>query len=134
MPTETTRDHDEIVKQERAVLEKYGLRWAVLAAWVDQIRGRGLAVPREASEKLTESRILISSGCFSSCQVGCLLTDAEGMLVVTDGSSPRSRTDFWLDLLGQVMDSTAPPARILAIPGVQVHLSECLGAGCACTG
>ena len=31
MAAAPTRERDEILKQEAAVLEKYGLRWAVLA-------------------------------------------------------------------------------------------------------
>ena len=134
MPTTPDTQRDEIRKQERVVLEKYGLRWAVLATWQDQLGARGLPLPKEATEVLMQARVLISSGCFSSCQVGCLLSDVEGMLVSAEGSSPRSRSDFWLDLLGQVMEGSVAPGVVLAIPGVKGHLSECGVAGCACAG
>lgn len=73
---------DPQTKVELAVLQKYGLRWAVLAAWDDELRRSGRAAIAEVAKKVEAARVKIASGCFSSCEVGCDLPGIERLLAI----------------------------------------------------
>ena len=90
---------------EEAVLKQFGLRWAVLAGWRDALGLRHLQLPAEVDRLLETARIKIASGCFSVCEVGCDLSQLEGILTSTDASSHHNWVDFWVDMLGHAMAS-----------------------------
>jgi len=119
---------------ELSVLRKFALRWAVLAAWDDELGRAGLAPNADAGRKLESSRVKISSGCFSSCEVGCDLAAIESLLVSRDASRPDTRTGFWLDLLGQAMERSEDIERLLAIPAVRFQYAACGFGPCRCGG
>jgi hypothetical protein len=117
---------------DRAVLEGYGLRWAVLAAWADQLRGRGLGLAPEVRQRQEEARIKISSGCFPNCEVGCILGQIEADLMTAEGSNADTKADFWTELLAMAMSKRSEAERLLRIPAVKVHFSDCGVASCSC--
>jgi hypothetical protein len=117
---------------DRAVLEGYGLRWAVLAAWADQLRGRGMGFAPEVRQRQEEARIKISSGCFANCEVGCILSQIEAELMTAEGSAVDTRADFWTELLAMAMSNRAEAEQLLRIPAVKVHFSDCGVASCRC--
>lgn len=121
---------------ELAILEKYGLRWAVLAAWCDDLQGRGVKIPKEVYDNLGEGRVKISSGCYSSCDVGCNLGAIEGQLVglATSAGSDAiaDSVTLWLELLAQAMVATAATERLLNMPAVKFHYAECGFGPCGC--
>ena len=123
---------------ELDVLRKFGLRWAVLVVWAEELRGWKLTVPPEVTRKLDEARIQISSGCFSSCTVGCRLSEAEAALVsvaASAGSGPAaSSVDVWLERLAQAMVDEEAAQRLLTIPAVRIHYSRCGFGPCDCPG
>jgi hypothetical protein len=120
------------VRVEIGVLRKMGLRWAVLAAWREDLRDRGVRLADAAGALLESSRVKISSGCFSTCEVGCDLSQLEGFLVSADTSSPTNSADYWLDLLGRCMADEVDSAALLQIPAVQVHYAGCGLGPCHC--
>jgi L-amino acid N-acyltransferase YncA len=111
------------------VLERFAVRWALLAAWNDELEGRGVRTPHTLAHKLEESRVLIASGCFTSCDVGTALEAIEADLVSADGSSDESSVDRWMDLLGAAMSD---PASALGVPAVKFRYADCNRALCAC--
>ena len=115
---------------EIKVLEKYALRWAVLAAWEDELARRRATVLLNTAKKLEESRIKIASGCFGSCHIGSLLSEIEAELVSVDGSETDSKASTWIELLGKAMND---PDVALGIPAVQFRYSSCgLDTSCEC--
>ncbi|MBU2604162.1 MAG: hypothetical protein KKA32_18680 [Actinobacteria bacterium] len=117
---------------DRSLLEGYGLRWAVLAAWADQLRCRGVGLPPGMRLKQEEARIKISSGCFSSCEVGCILGDIEANLISADGSTSDTRAGFWTELLAMAMSDRTEAEQLLRFPAVKVYYSDCTAPSCRC--
>jgi hypothetical protein len=117
---------------EEAVLKQYGLRWAVLAGWRDALQLRRVPLARNADRLLENARIKIASGCFSVCEVGCDLSELEGVLTSTDASSGHNWVDFWVDMLGHSMADDAETARILKIPAVRARYNNCGLSVCRC--
>ena len=91
---------------EAEVLESLGLRWAVLSAWNEDLRSRGVAFDANVARMLETSRIEIASGCMSSCQVGCDLARLEAALVARAASVAPDSVDEWIGTLSEAM--TAP--------------------------
>jgi hypothetical protein len=133
---ESTRQIDDTARkqQDAAVLEKYALRWAVLAAWRTDLAQRAAVLPPDVLTGLETSRIKISSGCFSSCEVGCDLRRIEATLTAVDASSPNEQTDKWLALLGRVMAERLDASELLSVPAVRIRFNDCRVGGCACSG
>lgn len=126
---------NERIRAEVSVLEKYGLRWAVLAAWADELRDRGIALSTEVNRKLDQSRIMIASGCFSSCSVGCDLSAIEASLIAAAtsvGESHARSADFWLELLAHAMEDPGATARLLTVPAVRFRYAEGGFGPCQC--
>ncbi len=119
----------QTVKQERSVVERYALRWAVLSAWRDALEPRRNA---EVDAVLTRARIKIASGCFSACEIGCDLSAVEAQLTSLDASGAEAGVDFWLGLLGYSMAEKADAERLLKLPAVRFRFAECRVPGCAC--
>lgn len=118
--------------QERAVVERYALRWSVLAAWRDALEARVGDVFEDTDRALTRARIKIASGCFSACEIGCDLSSVEAALTSADASSRTSSVDFWLGLLSYSMADAAGAERLLNIPAVRFRFADCRVGGCAC--
>ena len=123
---------DERTRSEVEVLEKFGLRWSILAAWHEELSKRQVDVGRELTRKLEEVRGKLSAGCFSSCEIGCEMGEIEGVLVSKDGESPAPSVDFWLELLGGAMSENPPSEEILRYPPVRFHYLNCGFLPCRC--
>ncbi len=126
------KTQDEAAQQEVAVLQQYGLRWAVLAAWRDALRLRQVRVPPETDVVLEGARIKIASGCFSVCDVGCDLATIEGALTTADGSTDHNWVDFWVDLLARAMSSREEIERVLRVPSIKFRYNNCGSKVCRC--
>ena len=118
--------------QDESVLKQYGLRWAVLAAWMDALQLRRVQLPQELGRLLENGRIKIASGCFSVCEVGCDLSQLEGALTSIDASSQHNWVDFWVDMLGHSMADNAETERILKVPAIRAYYNNCGITGCRC--
>lgn len=133
----TLESQNDRIRAEVSVLEKYGLRWAVLAAWADELRSRGATLPGEATRRLEESRIMIASGCFSSCTVGCDLSAIEAALIgaaTSMGEASARSADFWLELLAHAMEDPVATARLLNVPAIRFRYAEGGFGPCQCPG
>jgi len=116
---------------EISMLERYALRWSVLAAWADELRSRKIPVELSVGQKFEATRVKLASGCYSSCEVGSDLGYIEGVLVSCDASTSHTKVDFWLELLGRAMEDTGSIERLLKVPAVKFQLSSC-GVNCKC--
>lgn len=123
--------HDKTVHDE-AVLRQYGLRWAVLAGWRDALRLRNVKLTAKVDRLLENARLKIATGCFSVCEVGCDLSQVEGMLTSADASTDHNWVDFWVDLLANSMKDNAEIERILKIPAIKAHYNNCGLSVCRC--
>ena len=124
--------NDSRAAQEEAVLKQFGLRWAVLAGWRDALQLRHVVLPPESDRLLENARIKIASGCFSVCEVGCDLSQLEGLLMVADASSGHNWVDFWIDMLAHAMADDAETARVLKIPAIKARYNNCGLTVCRC--
>ncbi len=122
------------VQTEIAVLEKFGLRWAILAAWFHELQKQGIQLDPGVARKLEEARLKLSSGCISSCEIGCDLSEVEGTLVAREADSPVPSIEFWIELLGEAMGDTPNPEKILLYPPVRFHYVRCGFTPCRCDG
>jgi hypothetical protein len=119
------------MREEVLVLEKFGLRWAILAAWSEELDKRGVGVGPLVGPRLNDVRTKLAAGAFSSCEVGCDLTAIEGILTAKDAESPVESVDFWLGLLGEAMAETPATEELLRYPPIKFHYMNC-GLSCAC--
>lgn len=113
-------------------LKRFGMKWAVLAALVVDLWKRGVRVPSAANEELKVARMKIMSGCFSPCEVGCILGKLEGQLVALGASLGEDYLRPWFDLLGQAMEGRIDPSRVSDIPALQPIANECKWLACRC--
>jgi hypothetical protein len=108
------------------------LRWAVLAGWRDALNLRKVSLPADIDHQLESARVKIATGCFSVCEVGCDLTQLEGILTSADASTDHNWVDFWTDLLANSMKDTAETERILKVPAIKARYSNCGLTVCRC--
>lgn len=132
MEQQTTRDNERI-QQELSVIKQYGLRWAVLASWKQDLVERKTGVPQDVGNKMEMARVKIASGCFCSCEVQHDLSEVEAILISSDGSSPNSKADYWMELLGQAMSDPESAEKLLRIPAVKSLVTNC-NLSCSCWG
>jgi hypothetical protein len=130
MIDESTEDSRAVL--DEAVLKQYGLRWSVLAAWMDALQLRGMVLPQELGRLLENARVKIASGCFSVCEVGCDMSQLEAALTSIDASSHHNWVDFWVDMLGHSMASEAETERILKVPAIRARYNNCGISACRC--
>lgn len=129
---ENVQTREAAVQQDVAVLQQFGLRWAVLAAWRDALKLRQVRVPAEIDLLLEGARIKIASGCFSVCNVGCDLSNVEAALMTADGSTDHNWVDFWVDLLAHAMASREETERVLRVPAIKFRYNNCGSKVCRC--
>ena len=113
-------------------LKKFGMKWAVLAAWVIDLGRRGVRVPAAVNEELKAARMKIMSGCFSPCDVGCAFGKLEGQLISLGSALGEDYLRPWFGLLGQAMEGRIDPGRISDIPALEPIVNECKWLACRC--
>ena len=114
------------------LLKKYGMKWAVLAAWVIDLGRRGVRVPSAVNEELKVARMKIMSGCFSPCEIACAFGQLEGQLIALGASLGEDYLRPWSDLLGQAMEGRIDPRRISEIPALEPIANDCKWLACRC--
>jgi hypothetical protein len=113
-------------------LKKFGMKWAVLAAWVIDLGRRGVRVPSDTNEQLKLARMKIMSGCFSPCEVACAFGQLEGQLIALGSALGEDYLRPWSDLLGQAMEGRIDPGRISDIPALEPVANDCKLLACRC--
>jgi hypothetical protein len=118
---------------EFEMLKRYGARWAVLAAMTSHMAQKGIQVPRDVFEALKTARGKIASGCFSTCEVGCDLSQAEGPLFSQGYLLDEQDFQQWSDLLAEAMQGKLDYERIMDIPALAPVKNDCKFLGCKCS-
>ncbi|MEW6718825.1 MAG: hypothetical protein AB1346_00055 [Thermodesulfobacteriota bacterium] len=114
-------------KVELSVLKRFGLRYSVLAAWEEQLRERGIAVPASVGKPLERSRVMISSGCFPVSEVSDDLGRIEAILISAATTAGQENAEEWLDTLGECMAENAKVEEIegkIRLPAVKMHYNR----------
>jgi hypothetical protein len=131
MDEQTGTNGDDVRRRHEAeVLQKYALRWAVLAAWRKELAERWVAVPPDVVGWLEIARIKICSGRFSLCEVGSVLRKIESLLTPVEASSPGEQTDKWLGHLAQAMAEKPAMAPLLQVPAIRINFENDRPRGC----
>jgi hypothetical protein len=117
---------------ESEVLESFGLRWAVLSAWHDDLRSRGMAFDAGLARMLEAARVKIASGCMSSCEVGCDLARTEAALVSRTATLAPEAVDEWLETLFTAMTEPDEVKRKPWFRTVNVSHLDCGFRPCFC--
>jgi len=67
---------------EFEALRKCGMRWAVLLSLSFDLSKKKVTLTSSAIDELRTSRMMLESGCFSSCDICCILDGVEQKLVL----------------------------------------------------
>jgi hypothetical protein len=118
---------------EFEMLKRYGAKWAVLAAMTARMTQKGVEVPRDVFDVLKTARSKIESGCFSPCEVGCDLSQAEGPLFSQGYLLDQQDFQQWSDLLAEAMQGKLDYQRIMDIPALDPVKNDCMFLGCKCS-
>jgi hypothetical protein len=114
------------------MLKRFGAKWAVLAAMTADMRRKGIALPPAVFDVLKSVRGKIESGCFSTCEVGCDLSQAEGPIFSECHHLDERQFQQWSDLLGEAMQGNLDYQRILGIPALELVKNDCAFLNCNC--
>jgi hypothetical protein len=115
------------------VLKKFGTKWAVLAAMKLDLEKNAVSIPDYLSKELEEAHIKISSGCFSTCEVGCLLGKIEGAFFGFGATVGDAFIDHWSVLLEKAFTGEINYKDISSIPSLVPVYSKCQFLECACS-
>jgi hypothetical protein len=115
------------------MLKRYGAKWAVLTAMTSDMVSKGIEVPRAVFESLKTARSKIESGCFSTCEVGCDLSQVEGPLFSQGYLLDPQDFQQWSDLLAEAMQGKLDYQRIMNIPALSPVKNECMFLRCSCS-
>ncbi len=114
---------DHATRVEITGVEKASLRWAILAAWQEELNKRNVDVTT-AAQMLREAEERIADGT-ASPDIDCDLTGVESILIARDADSPARGVDFWLRLLGAAMAQEPPLGELLRYPPVKFYYQNC---------
>ena len=128
--TDTTPE--QRTENEVKTLQSFALRWAILAAWSEELVEHKSADAAALRKKLEDVRLKLCAGCYSSCEVGCDLAEVEGGLVSKSADARPERIDFWIELLAEAMSETGHREHILQYPAVEFQYLNCGFLPCGC--
>ncbi|MBU0505004.1 MAG: hypothetical protein ABII18_05130 [bacterium] len=114
------------------LLKKYGYGWAALTAMCLELEQNKILVPKEVKNNLEKVRVEIRSGCYSACEIGCILSDVEGKLIACGTSKGDNDPNKWTDLFAQAMSGDLEPGHIASIPALQPVIASCDFLKCTC--
>jgi len=117
---------------ELKALKRHGMRWAVLLSLSQDLLNKGVAIPTSVNTELRMSRIMLESGCFSSCDVSCSLDEIERILVPKATAFGKKYLENWLNLLGKAMKMRLTPEEVKNLPFIQPVISDCNFLKCSC--
>ena len=94
---------------------------------------QGITLPPVVFEALKTARSKIESGCFSICEVGCDIAQAEGPVFSECHRLDQQQFQEWSDLLGEAMQGKLDYQRILGIPALDPVKNDCGFLNCSCS-
>jgi hypothetical protein len=118
---------------EFEMLKRYGAKWAVLAAMTADMSRKGISLPPDVFQALKTVRSKIESGCFSTCEIGCDLAQAEGPLFSQGHLMDPDEFQQWTDHLAEAMQGKLDYQRIMDIPALAPIRNDCAFLRCHCS-
>lgn len=119
---------------EMSVLKRLGMRWAVLVSLSHFLHT--CPPPYDVSQfvdrELRLARSMIESGCFTACDVECLLTDIERETLPKVLSLEQEQADKWIRLLGKAMRGELTPEEVDGLPFLEPVAHSCTFLKCIC--
>ncbi len=119
-------------RAEQVTLEQFAVRWGVLNAWLGDLRDRGAPIRPEVVRQLNWSRAKLTTGVYSSCEVGCELGTVEAALVSAAASVDPDGVDGWLDLAGRAMTDPRAVRDLPRFQSITPGWLDCGPRGCDC--
>jgi hypothetical protein len=121
-------------KQELSydLLKKYGSKWAVLVAMSIDLTKRGIKLPDEVDKSLQTIRIEITSGCYSTCEVGCTMGVVEGHLIACGSVLGDNYLNPWIDLFSSAIKGELEYESLVQIPALEPVKTSCGFLKCGC--
>lgn len=113
-------------------LRKHGMRWAVLLSLSFDLSQKKMALPSSVNDELRTSRMMLESGCFSACDICCMLDGVEQKLVMEAVSLGREYFESWLRLLEKAMKGNLTPEEVKGLPLIKPVVTDCEFLRCAC--
>jgi len=117
---------------ELEALKRLGMRWAVLLSLSYDLFEKKVELSSSINEKFRASRVILESGCFSTCDVCCWLDDIEQELVLKAASLGKEYLDNWLNLLTKAVNGRLTSEEVMGLPFIQPVVTECEFLRCAC--
>ena len=114
------------------LLKKYGAKWAVLVAMSVDLTKKGIKLPDEGNKSLQIVRIEITSGCYSTCEVGCTMGVVEGHLIAFGAELGDNYLNFWIDLLSSAIKGELDYETLIQIPVLEPVKTSCGFLKCSC--
>jgi hypothetical protein len=119
-------------QKELEALRRFGMRWAVLLSLSYDLAERRVRLPPFISEKFRASRVILESGCFSTCDVCCWLDGIEQELVLKAASIGKEYMDGWLSLLAKAAKGQLTREEVMGLPFIRPVVTDCEFLRCAC--
>jgi len=130
------KDTEERVSRqvELEALRRQGMRWAVLLSLRYALSNRKANLPSSLNRDLRLARTMLESGCFSVCEINCLLDEVERVLFQEVASLGESFEGFdgWLYLLGKAMKGQLTPEEVGGLPFIKPVIHGCNFLKCTC--
>lgn len=119
---------------EISILKRLGMRWAVLVSLSHFLHTcpPPYDVPEFVDRELRLTRSMIESGCFTACDVECILTDIEREVIPKVLSLEQEQADGWMHLLGKAMRGELTPEEVAGLPFLEPVAHGCAFLGCVC--
>ena len=113
-------------------LKKLGVRWAILASLTNDLQHKKIMLPLDVTREIQLARVMIESGCYSTCDVTCTLDKIEGVLVMKALTLENGYVDTWFNLLEKAMRGLLTARELHQLPFINPILNGCKFLKCMC--
>ncbi|MHA2365727.1 MAG: hypothetical protein ACXAC7_17345 [Candidatus Hodarchaeales archaeon] len=122
---------NEISVETSEMLSRLGWKWAVLAFTIGKIYNEGEYIPTKLLNKIKIGRTKIESGCYSSCEIACDLSEIEAQMMPILSKFGINESDKFLSLISKALNGSITENE-LDLSSVQPVLLDCLTLPCVC--
>jgi hypothetical protein len=108
------------------------MRWAVLLSLSYDLSNRKAFSPSVVAKELRLTRVMLESGCFTTCDINCMLDEVERKLFLEAASMGKEYFNSWQKLLGKAMKGKLTPKEVRGLPFIRPLTNECGFLRCIC--
>lgn len=120
-------------KAELETLRRLGFRWAVLVSLKNDLTRQNIMLPYEITRDLRLIRSMFESGCYSSCDIVCMLDAIERHIVPKALTEGNGRGEKWFSILGKAMGGNLTLEELKNLPYIRPLMNGCDFLTCSCT-